>query len=90
MCGFNKVHMSSMGIQRHSVGKICVGLLGEVIHSTRTETGLSEGVGHGVRKLVSASAMVVPTGGSMFMMRSREGKWHLSAPLFLEQSLSKH
>ena len=43
MCDFNKVHISFVGSQRCSVGKVCVSLLGEGIHSTGAEAGLSGG-----------------------------------------------
>ena len=46
------------------------------------------GAGLGVSKLSSSvHAALVPTGGSVLMLRSRGRKWHWPLPVFLEESL---
>lgn len=42
-CNFNKVHMPCEEVGSCSVGKVCVGLLGEGICITRTEADLAGG-----------------------------------------------
>lgn len=52
-CSFNMVCASSVWGWKCSVGKVCMGLLGEGIHSTRTEAGLAGGVECNIKKLGS-------------------------------------
>ena len=56
-------------VRRCSIGKACIGLLGEETCSSGTKAGLARG-------------------GRSLKQGKGLGKWHLPAPLFLEESRS--
>lgn len=86
--------LQSIWIRRYGVGKVCGGLLGEETSSTGTEEGLSGRDGFlkprvvelGISKLDSEYnifAVLVQSGGLVFMVGDGGEKWFLQAPLFM-------
>ena len=69
--------MCSMGGQECSVGKICLGVLGELIHSTGTEAGLA---GEGKARCKEVSELWRLAGSCRWLCVYDEGQGREMAP----------